>query len=74
MGAKCPEVCRGQAKIWKSIEGITYKTGSVENGSARSVISKCEKLEPTDSSVEFQGAFDGVSGLGEMKFVHKNKR
>ena len=42
----------------------TYKTGKVRSRFARSMLSKCEKLEPTDSSVEFQGAFDGVSGIG----------
>ena len=32
-----------------------------------------KKLEPIDSNVEFQDAFDGVSVIGQMKFVHNEK-
>ena len=54
----------------------TNKTGQVRSSFRRSVFSKCEKPEPTDSSVEFQGAFNGVSGIGQMKFftMIKDKR
>ena len=56
------------------VDDLAYKTGQVRSSFARSVFSKCEKLEPTDSSVEFQGAFDGLSGIGQMKVVHNDKR
>ena len=32
-----------------------------------------KKLEPIDSNVEFQHAVDGVSVIGQMKFVHNEK-